>query len=164
MNLNLSLPARIGLNLVALLGGIAVLRLGSAIFLPLIYAVLGATILWPSANRLHAYYRFPWTLASVTAVGVLVLFNLIILTGIVLAVPRLLQSVPGRDQIDQSYANFRLKVMSWTGRDAVNPPKAEPEKNDDANKTKQDEKKEEKKDLFDEYLPENPYQAAWFGY
>ena len=114
MNFNLSLPARIGLNLVALLGGITVLRLGAPIFLPLIYAVLLATILWPSANKLHSYYKLPWTLASVISVAVLVLFNIVIVGGIVLAVPRLLQNVPSVEQLEQQYTSFREKVIGLT--------------------------------------------------
>src|SRR4051794_15721330 len=94
MNLNLSLAARIGLNLVAILGGIAVLWLGSAIFLPLIFAVFLATILWPSAERLHNFYRLPWTLACTTVVGVLVIVNALIVISFLITVPRLLQSVP----------------------------------------------------------------------
>jgi AI-2 transport protein TqsA len=169
MNLNLSLAARIGLNLVALLGGITVLRLGSPIFLPLIYAVLVATILWPSANKLHTYYKFPWTLASVTAVAVLVLFNLVIVGGIVLAVPRLLQSVPSVEQQEQSYTSFRDKIKRLTGHEDK-APAMDTDKKEAAEQNKKDEqkdgtdpaKKEEKKDILDEYLPANPYESQLF--
>ncbi len=168
MNLNLSLAARIGLNLVALLGGITVLRLGSPIFLPLIYAVLLATILWPSANRLHTYYKLPWTLASITAVGALVFFNLVILTGIVLAVPRLLQSVPSAEQQEQSYTSFRDKIKGLTGhedkpivQEPVKPVEADPPRNDEK-KEAGPVKKDENKDFIDEYLPANPYQSRLF--
>lgn len=117
MNLNLSLPARIGLNLVALLGGIAVLRLGSAIFLPLIFAVLLATILWPSANRLNSYYRFPWPLACTASVGALVFFNLVLVTGALIAVPRLFLSVPNPNNPDSQvafYNKFREQVIRFS--------------------------------------------------
>lgn len=114
MNLNLSLAARIGLNLAALLGGIMVLRLGSAIFLPLIFAVLLATILWPSANRLHIYYRFPWPLACLTSVGALVFFNLVLVALFLIAVPRLFLSVPNPNNPDAQvafYNKFREQVI-----------------------------------------------------
>ncbi|HEY1378853.1 MAG TPA: hypothetical protein VGF55_18780, partial [Gemmataceae bacterium] len=73
MNLNLTTATRIGLNVLALLGGIVALRLGESIFVPLVIALLLATILWPSANRLNAFYRLPWPIACFGAVMVLVI-------------------------------------------------------------------------------------------
>jgi predicted PurR-regulated permease PerM len=113
MDPKLSIAARIGLNLVGLLGGIAVLRLGAPIFLPLIFATFLATILWPSAIRLNTYYRFPWPLACTAAVGGLVFFNAVVVVGVVLAVPRLLQSVPNPNNPDaqvEFYHKFRAQV------------------------------------------------------
>jgi AI-2 transport protein TqsA len=113
MNLNLNLAARLGLNFVAFLGGVFILRLGSPIFLPLIFATIFATILWPSANRLHNFYRFPWSLACIVAVGGLLFFNLIVVAGLLLAVPRLLQSVPNPNNPNaqvQFYHEFRDQV------------------------------------------------------
>ena len=60
MNITLTAATRIGLNLLILLGAIVALRLGESIFIPLVIALLLATILWSSANRLHeggAIYR-----------------------------------------------------------------------------------------------------------
>src|SRR5262245_10718409 len=102
MNFNLSTATRIGLNFVALLGGIFALRLGEAIFIPLVIALLLATILWSSANRLHTFYRLPWTAACIVSVVVLVLANFVVTLGLVLAVPRLVQDMtpitPDRQQ------------------------------------------------------------------
>lgn len=140
MNLNLNLAARIGLNLVAFLGGVFILRLGSPIFLPLIFAILFATILWPSANRLHAFYRLPWPLACTVAVGGLVFFNLIVVAGLLLAVPRLLQSVPNPNNPNaqvQFYEDFREQVK-----------KLSPIKIDEKS--------------FNEYLPEDPKESRLF--
>ncbi|MFL5329493.1 MAG: AI-2E family transporter [Gemmataceae bacterium] len=127
MDLKLGLAARIGLNLVAILGGVVTLRLGSTIFLPLIFAVFLATILWPSANRLHNYYRLPWPLACTTAVAGLVLFNVIVVGGALIAVPRLLQSVPNPNNPEaqrQFYSKLREQVNSYThlNPDEVLPP------------------------------------------
>ena len=94
MNLNLTTATRIGLNILALLAGIVALRLGESIFVPLVIALLLATILWPSANRLNTFYRLPWPVACIGAVLVLVVLNLIVMGGFVLAVPRLLQDLP----------------------------------------------------------------------
>ena len=58
------------------------------------HALLLATILWPSANRLNTFYRLPWPVACIGAVMVLVVLNLVVMGGFLLAVPRLLQDLP----------------------------------------------------------------------
>jgi predicted PurR-regulated permease PerM len=140
MNINLSLAARIGLNLVAFLGGVAVLHLGSPLFLPLIFATLFATILWPSANRLHAFYKLPWPLACATAVGGLLFFNTVVVALFLLAVPRLLQSVPNPNNPD-AQIQFYNQVRDQIKRLSPIP-------------------FEERS--FNEYLPEDPNESRLF--
>ncbi len=112
MNLNLTTATRIGLNILALLGGIVALRLGESIFIPLVIALLLATILWPSAHRLNTFYRLPWPVACIGAVMVLVILNLIVMGGFVLAVPRLLQDLPQDPAKQQElYRNFRDRLQ-----------------------------------------------------
>src|SRR5437868_5102789 len=111
MNLNLTTATRIGLNILALLGGIVALRLGESIFVPLVIALLLATILWPSANRLNTFYRLPWPVACIGAVMVLVILNLIVMGGFVFAVPRLLQDLPQDEARQQRvYKDFRTRL------------------------------------------------------
>src|SRR5207248_612673 len=111
MNLNLTVATRIGLNLLALLGGIVALRLGESIFVPLVIALLLATILWPSANRLNSFYRLPWPVACIGAVMVLVVLNLVVMGGFVFAVPRLLQDLPQDPTRQQElYDKFRVRL------------------------------------------------------
>src|SRR5437660_257685 len=108
MNLNLTTATRIGLNVLALLAAIIALRLGESIFVPLVIALLLATILWPSAERLNSFYRLPWPVACVGAVMCLVVINLAVMAWAVFAVPRLLQDIPqdaARQQ--QLYEKFR---------------------------------------------------------
>src|SRR5581483_4192230 len=108
MNLNLTVATRVGLNLLALLGLIVALRLGESIFIPLVIALLLATILWSSADRLHNFYRLPWVLACLVSVTVLVLVNLVVVGGFVLAVPRLVQDLPADPgQQKEVYRQFR---------------------------------------------------------
>jgi predicted PurR-regulated permease PerM len=116
MNLNLTGATRIGVNVVVLLGAIVALRLGESIFIPLVIAALLASILWPSAIRLHDYYHLPWPLACAGAVLVLIILNLVVTLGFVMAVPRLLQDLP-RDAVKQQelYDKFRNRV------DAISP-------------------------------------------
>lgn len=149
--MNLTLAARIGLNLVALLGGVIVLRLGAPIFLPLIFAIFLATILWPSAVRLHRFYRLPWPAACTAAVAALLLFNLVVVAGFLLSVPRLLQNVP-TNQEDQiaAYQSLRRQVIRLS-----------PFKPDEAPAAaKADERKETT--IVNEYLPEDPYKSQLF--
>src|SRR5947209_577105 len=108
MNFNLTTATRIGLNVLALLAGIVALRLGESIFIPLVIALLLATILWPSAHRLNTFYRLPWPVACVGAVLVLVVLNLVVMGGFVIAIPRLLQDVPQDAARQQAlYKKFR---------------------------------------------------------
>lgn len=126
MNFNLTAATRIGLNVVVLLVGIVALRLGESIFIPLVIALLLATILWPSANRLNSFYRFPWPVACIGAVMVLVVLNLAIMGGFVVAVPKLLQDLPqdpGRQQ--ELYDNFRGRLDQAGIPLDYFPPKAE---------------------------------------
>src|SRR5262245_37791308 len=114
MNLNLTNATRIGLNLLALLGAIVALRLGETIFIPLVIALLLATILWSSAVRLNTFYRLPWPLACLGSVLVLVFLNLVVTVGFMVAVPRLLQDLAPIDATKQQdvYSNFRQRVKT----------------------------------------------------
>src|SRR5262245_54487440 len=112
MNLNLTVATRIGLNLLAVLGAIVALRLGEAIFIPLVIALLLATILWSSANRLHSFYRLPWTLACMVSVFVLVLLNLVVTVGFIVAIPRLVQDITpiNADRQQEIYTTLRERI------------------------------------------------------
>jgi predicted PurR-regulated permease PerM len=111
MNLSFSGATRIGLNVLILLGAIVALRLGQSIFIPLVISALLASILWPSANRLHDFYRFPWPLACIVPVIGLVVLNLVVTLGFVAAVPRLLQDLPHDEKRQQQiYEQFRANI------------------------------------------------------
>jgi predicted PurR-regulated permease PerM len=111
MNFNLTTATRIGLNVLALLAGIVALRLGESIFIPLVIALLLATILWPSANRLNTFYRLPWPVACIGAVMVLVVINLVVMGGFVVAIPSLLRELPQDPTHQQQlYETFRTRL------------------------------------------------------
>ena len=122
MNFNLTPAMRIGLNVLMLLGAIVALRLGQTIFIPLVIAALLASILWPSANRLHQFYRLPWPVACIFPVVVLIVLNLVVTFGFIAAVPRLLQDLP-RDEARQQelYDKFRNRI------DKISPWQLDPE-------------------------------------
>ena len=60
MNLNLTLATRVGLNLCAIFGITAALQLGGSIFVPVVFSVLLASILYPFAKFMHERLALPW--------------------------------------------------------------------------------------------------------
>jgi predicted PurR-regulated permease PerM len=94
MNLNLTTATRYGLNVLALLGLSIALYLGRSIFVPLTIAVLLAAILYPSAVRLNKHYHFPWFVACLTTVLIMVFFGLAVFYGFARAVPGLIADIP----------------------------------------------------------------------
>jgi predicted PurR-regulated permease PerM len=120
INLNLTAATRLGVNLLALLAGIMALYLGQTIFIPTIIALLLASMLWPVTVWLHQRLHVRWTLACLTVISGLVLLNLLITLGFALAVPRLLQVVPGprsanideSQQLQNLYELLRTKLST----------------------------------------------------
>ncbi len=94
MNLNLTTATRYGLNCLALLGIAIALYLGRSIFVPLTIAALLAAIFWPSAKRLSETYRFPWFLACMTTVLVVLVFGLVPFIIMARSIPGLLADLP----------------------------------------------------------------------
>lgn len=94
MNLKTSTATRIGLNVLALLGATVALYLGQSIFIPVVFAALLAVILWPAASWMHRKLKMPWFMACVTVIGLLVLVNIGVFVGFVLAIPQTLEQIP----------------------------------------------------------------------
>jgi AI-2 transport protein TqsA len=98
MNLNLTTATRIGLNLLALLGVAVSLYLGSSVFIPLMFSVLVASVLFPMVRFLHERLYFPWFFAClVTLLAVVALF-LLVLVAFAIAIPRTLEDLPKTDE------------------------------------------------------------------
>jgi predicted PurR-regulated permease PerM len=108
---------RLGLNSLFLLGGVVALYFGRTILVPTIISLLLAAMLWPSTMWLHRRLRFRWGVACLMVVGALVLLNLLITAGFVLAIPKLLQPLPRagdeRAQLDL-YKKFRERLQQIT--------------------------------------------------
>jgi predicted PurR-regulated permease PerM len=112
-SLDLSAATRWGLNVLALLGAVLALHLGQSIIIPTIIALLLGAMLWPAVRWMSNTLRFSWAFASLLAVLGLVLLNLFVTLGCILAVPKLLQDMPDlRDPDDQEaiYRMFRARV------------------------------------------------------
>lgn len=85
---------RWGLGAVVLLGVSVLLRLGEWFFIPVVMAVLLASLLWPVVHWLNQQLGVPWSLACLTVVVGMVLVNLGVTLGFALAIPRMLQDLP----------------------------------------------------------------------
>lgn len=94
IGLDLGTLTRWGLNFIALLGMIVLLRLGRDFFIPPVIALLLAAVLWPAVRWLNRTLRMPWSLACLTSVFCLVLLNLVVSVGFLLAMTRMLQGGP----------------------------------------------------------------------
>jgi predicted PurR-regulated permease PerM len=105
--------SRIGLNLLALLGVIVALYLGRSIIIPLVIAVLLASIVWPVAYFLNRWLHFSWGFSCMLVVFGLVMLNLAITIGFFLAVPKMLQDMPDLRNYDgqkMAYSRVRDRV------------------------------------------------------
>jgi predicted PurR-regulated permease PerM len=94
VDLTLNVVTRYGLAAAAVLGAVILLRVGELFFIPVVIALLLASLLTPVVRWLNTRLRLPWSLACVTVVIGLVLLNLGITLGFVFAIPRLLQDLP----------------------------------------------------------------------
>ncbi|MBA4187360.1 MAG: hypothetical protein C0467_04995 [Planctomycetaceae bacterium] len=98
MNLNLTTATRIGLNLSAMLGIAALMKLGGNLFIPLILAVLMASILYPGARFLHNYMRVPWFFSCVTVLLAAVVSFLVVFVAFAVAIPRTIEGLPKTEE------------------------------------------------------------------
>ncbi|HKA06147.1 MAG TPA: AI-2E family transporter [Gemmataceae bacterium] len=134
MNLNLTSATRIGLNVLALLGVAVALYLGQTIFIPVTISALLAVILWPAASWLHRKLKFPWSMACVTVIVLLILLNLLVFAGFALAVPQIMQELPNprdTEELKGIYSKARSSLMNFMSIESVN--RVLPQNPDDSN-------------------------------
>ena len=104
---------RWGLNLLGVLAAVMVLRLGQAIFIPTVIALILAAVLWPGAVSLHRQLKMPWSVACLTALTGLLLLNVVVTLGFTFSIARLLQNMPNPNSADgqqRLYTKIRDKV------------------------------------------------------
>jgi len=98
MNLNLTTATRIGLNLSAVLGIAALLKLGASLFIPLILAVLMASILFPGARFLHNTLKVPWFFSCVAVLIGAVAMLIVVFVAFAIAIPRTIEGLPKTEE------------------------------------------------------------------
>jgi AI-2 transport protein TqsA len=109
MNLNLTLATRIGLNICAIFGISVALYMGASIFIPLVFAVLLASVLFPFAKFFHDRLNVPWFFSCLAALLGVVALNLIVVGAFAWAIPQTLKGVP---QSEPEWAEQYNKVQS----------------------------------------------------
>jgi AI-2 transport protein TqsA len=133
INLNLSVATRWGLNVLILLSIVGALYLGRSIFIPTVFALLLAAMLWPAAVWLHRHglpllmpvplagfpwiafrqlsIRFGWSLSCMVVVSGLVGVTILITLGMGLAVTKMVQDLSIQSAEEQKvYSLFRRKL------------------------------------------------------
>jgi AI-2 transport protein TqsA len=107
---------RIGLNVLLLLAGVVALRLGESVIVPMLIALLLATVLGPAAAWLHQILKIRWGLACVTVILGLVLASGVVTTVFSASVTRLVNQLSDQDRFLKTYKDFRVKVEKvWPG-------------------------------------------------
>jgi AI-2 transport protein TqsA len=136
INLNVSAATRWGLNALILLSVALALHLGQSVFIPLFLSVLLAAMLWPLVQWLNKSglplpglrpqgrfpwltpclwrLRFPWGLASVASVGVMVVVVLLVAAGFTLSVSKFVLDIGSLEKQEALYDNFRRKAVAMS--------------------------------------------------
>jgi predicted PurR-regulated permease PerM len=101
---------RIGLNVLLLLAGVVALRLGESFIVPMLVALILATVLGPAAMWLHERLKIRWSLACMTVVIGLVLASVLISAIFSMSVARLVAQLSNEAEFLKTYKEFRLKL------------------------------------------------------
>lgn len=94
MNLNITLATRIGLNLCAVFGISVALYMGASIFIPVVFSVLLASVLFPFARALHERFLMPWYFACLTALLSFVALCIVVILSFAWAIPQTIKGLP----------------------------------------------------------------------
>src|SRR5262245_8021102 len=98
MNLNLTVATRIGLNLLALLGIAVSLYLGASVFIPLMFSILCASVLFPAVRFLHDRLSFPWFFACLSTLITVVALFLLVVVAFAITIPRTIETLPKTEE------------------------------------------------------------------
>jgi AI-2 transport protein TqsA len=112
----LNAATRIGLNVLLFLAGVVALRLGESVIVPMLIALLLATVLGPAAAWLHQTFKIRWGLACVTVILGLVLASGLVTAVFSASVTRLVNQLSDEDRFLKTFKDFRVRVEKvWPG-------------------------------------------------
>jgi predicted PurR-regulated permease PerM len=106
----LNTAGRIGLNVLLLLAGVATLHYGKSVIVPMLIALLLATVLGPAASWLHETFKMRWSLACVSVVIGLVLASALITAVFSGSVVRLVTQLSDEKKALKIFNDFRTKL------------------------------------------------------
>jgi AI-2 transport protein TqsA len=112
--ISLNTATRVGLNILLLLAGVVALRLGESVLVPLIIALLLASVLAPAAAWLQQLLGIRWSLACLTVIFGLVMLNVFLTIFFWATVSRMAQQFPAPNDPDQMihmYKQVREKLQ-----------------------------------------------------
>lgn len=109
MNLSLTLATRVGLNLCAIFGISVAIFMGSSIFIPVVFSILLASILYPFAKFMHERMLMPWFFACLMSILGVVALHLVVIGAFAWAIPQTMKGLPQNE--DQWIAQYN-KVQS----------------------------------------------------
>jgi predicted PurR-regulated permease PerM len=89
------------------------LRLGESVIVPMLIALLLATVLGPAASWLHEKLKMPWSVACITVIVGLILANGLIIAVFSSSVVRLVNQLSDQDKMVRQYKEFRLKLEKY---------------------------------------------------
>src|SRR6516164_6106660 len=101
---------RIGLSVLLLLAGVVALRLGESVIVPMLIALLLATVLGPAASWLHQTLKIRWGLACMSVVIGLVLASALVTAVFSASVVRLVTQVTNPATFLATYNDFRARL------------------------------------------------------
>jgi AI-2 transport protein TqsA len=110
----LNTAGRIGLNVALLLAGVVTLYFGRPVIVPLLIALLLASMLGPAAMWLHTKLRFPWGIACMSVVVGLVLANMLVVVVFSASAVRLANQLSNPEEIKNRYNQFRDKLQKYS--------------------------------------------------
>ena len=103
----LTTAGRIGLNVLLFLAGMVALRLGESVVVPLLVALLLATVLGPAASWLHENAKMQWSAACVTVMVAVVAVNVLIFFMFSASVTRVVNRMSNENNIIEMYKKLR---------------------------------------------------------
>src|SRR5262249_1320714 len=117
-SLPLSSTTRWGVNVLFLLTGVVALHLAQSVIIPLLIALMLAAVLGPAAAWLHRALKIRWSLACLTVIIGLLLFNVLLTFIFSVAVSRLTLGLPSYTDEEGFRILYRKLV---TKAEAVSP-------------------------------------------
>jgi AI-2 transport protein TqsA len=101
---------RIGLNVLLFLAGVVTLHLGESVIVPMLIALLLATVLGPAASWLHHTFKLRWGLACMSVVIGLVLASALVTAVFSASVVRLVTQLTNPQTFRATYNDFRARL------------------------------------------------------